>query len=200
MSKPFFTLRMTNIRDAAGVFRNMADKGAVEHARNLTREVGKIMVEELKAEAPVGKHYTFTGQLYEPGKRLRDSFFYRTYIRGKAVKLGVYVKPDQRKKLGWVIRGTHPFKRVRQPDGNHDERGGRIIRPVRAKALAFYWARKQKSMVLAYVKHPGTLPNPFHERALKKARPKTEKLERRAAKNIAEEMFMRWPKGMVEVI
>lgn len=189
MPKPFFTIRMTNIRDAAGVFRSMADKGAVEHARNLARGVGKIMVEEFKAEAPVGKHYTFTGQLYEPGKRLRDSFFYRTYIKGKGVELGVYVKPDQSKKLGWVIRGTHPFKR-----------GRRIIRPVRAKALAFYWARKQKSMVLPYVKHPGTLPNPFHERALKKARPRIEKMERQAARNIAEGMFMRWPKGLVEVI
>jgi len=187
MAKPFFTIRMTNLRDAAGKFRSMADKGAVEHARNLAREVGKVMVEEFSAEAPVGKHYTFSGQLYEPAKRLRDSFFYRTYVKGKGVELGVYSKtPD---KLGWVIRGTHPFKR-----------GRRIIRPVRAKALAFYWARKQKSMVLPYVKHPGSLPNPFHERALRIAQPKVERLERRAARSIAEEMFMRWPKGMVEVI
>jgi len=188
VAKPFFTLQATNIRDVKGRFAYMADKGARKHARDLMRDIGRIMVDELKEEAPVGEHYTFRGQRIQPAQRLRDSFFFRTYIRGKEIRLGVYVKPKQAKKLGWVIRGTHPFKR-----------GRRIIRPRKAKALAFYWARKQKSMVVAYVKHPGTLPNPFHERALKKARGKIDKKRRQAARRVAEETFMKWPQGL-EVI
>jgi hypothetical protein len=188
MAKPFFQLQATNIRDVKGRFAYMADKGAQKHARDLMRDIGRILVDELKEEAPVGEHYTFRGQRIQPAQRLRDSFFFRTYIRGKEIQLGVYVKPKQRKKLGWVIRGTHPFKR-----------GRRIIRPRRAKALAFWWARKQKSMVVAYVKHPGTLPNPFHERALKKARGKIDRKQRQAARRVAEEMFMKFPQGL-EVI
>lgn len=188
MAKPFFTLQATNIRDVKGCFAYMRDQGAQKHARDLVRDVGRILVDELKEEAPVGEHYTWQGQRISPDQRLKDSFFYRTYIRGKQIHLGVYVKPKQRKKLGWVIRGTQPFKR-----------GRRYIYPKTKKALAFYWARKQKSMVLAYVKHPGTLPNPFHERALRKAQPKIEKKQRQAARLITEDMIMRFPKG-VEII
>lgn len=192
MPKPagraFFTIEVTNIRDILGRFAAMRDRGAVEHAREMTRGIGRILVKHLGEEAPVGKHYTFRGREYEPArKRLKDSFFYRTYIRGKTIRLSIY--SSAKDILRYVIRGTYPYKR-----------GRRTIRARRAKALAFWWARKKKSIVVKSVQHPGSLPNLFHERAYREARPEIEKLQRRAARLMARALLWEAPPRPLEVV
>ena len=185
--KSFFTIEITGIRDVKGRYAAMRDKGAVRHARGLLKEIGRILVGALREEAPVGRHYTFEGAEYEPPKRLRDSFFYRTYVRGKTIRLSIYSKAS--KILRFVILGTRPHKR-----------GRRTIRPRRALALALYCARKQKSMVVASVQHPGTLPNLFHERAYRIAKPEIERLQRKAAKRMARSLAWAGPPAPLEVI
>jgi len=186
--KAFFSIEVTNIRDIMGRFATMRDKGAVEYSRELVRGVGRVLVKHLAEEAPVGKHYTFQGQEYEPArKRLRDSFFYRTYIRGKTVRLSIYSSAGDI--LRYVIRGTYPYKR-----------GRRTIRAKRKKALAFWWARKKKSVVVKSVQHPGSLPNLFHERAYKEAKPEIEKLQRRAARLMARALLWEAPPSPLEVV
>lgn len=186
--KAFFSIEVTNLRDIRGRFAAMRDRGAVEHARELTRDVGRVLIKHLGEEAPVGKHYRFTGQEYEPArKRLRDTFFYRTYERGKTIRLSIYSSAGEI--LRYVIRGVYPYKR-----------GRRTIRARRAKALAFWWARKQKSIVVKSVQHPGSLPNLFHERAYRQASPEIEKLQRRAARLMARALLWEAPPEPLEVV
>lgn len=186
--KAFFSIEVTNIRDIRGRFVAMRDRGAVEYSREMVRGIGRIMVKRLHDEAPIGKHYTFKGQEYEPArKRLKDTFFYRTYIRGKTVRLSIY--SSAKKILSYVIRGVYPYKR-----------GRRTIRARKKKALAFWWARKQKSIVVKSVQHPGSLPNLFHERAYRKAQPEIEKLQRRAARLMARALLWEAPPSPMEVV
>jgi hypothetical protein len=168
----FIQIEATNIRDIRGRFAAIRDKEAVEFARELARESGRILVDHLKEEAPVGKHYTFEGTEYEPARRLRDSFFYRTYVRGKTIRLSIYSKAGDI--LRYVARGTRPHPITpRQPGG----------------LLAFYWAKEKKSVIVSSVEHPGTLANRFHVRAYKKAEPELEKRRKRMALRMARAML-----------
>jgi len=162
--KAFIQIEATNIRDIKGRFVLVRDKLAMEYARELMRDSGRVLVRELKEEAPVGKHYTFKGKEYEPEKRLRDSFFYRTFVRGKKIVLSVYSRAMLI--LSFVTQGTrsHPIF-PRKPGGK----------------LAFWWARKRKSVILSSVQHPGTIANAFQERAYEKADPELDVLLRKAA-------------------
>lgn len=186
--KSFFSIEFTNLRDIKGRFAAMRDRGAVEYSRELVRGVGRILIKHLHDEAPVGKHYTFKGQEYEPArKRLKDTFFYRTYIRGKTVRLSIYSSAGDI--LRYVIRGVYPYKR-----------GRRTIRARKKKALAFWWARKGKSIVVKSVQHSGSLPNLFHERAYREAMPEIERLQRRAARLMARALLWEAPPTGLEVV
>ena len=55
----------------------------------------------------------------------------------------------------WVHEGTQPH----------------TIRPVRARRLKFFWARKGRTVSLRVVHHPGSMANPFLLRALERATP-----------------------------
>jgi len=179
--KAFFQIEATNIRDIKGRFALVRDKLAAEYARELMRDSGRLLVKELKEEAPVGRHYTFEGAEYEPQRRLRDSFFYRTYVRGHKILLSIYSKAFDI--LGYVIRGTRPHKR-----------GRRTILPRKPGGkLAFYWAKKGKSVIVSSVQHPGTLSNLFHERAYKEAQPELDELLRKAAGRTARALLWEAP-------
>lgn len=185
MPKPtgrgFLQIEATNIRDIKGRFVAVRDKLAAEYARELMRESGRVMVRHLKEEAPVGRHYTFEGAEYEPRKRLRDSFFYQTRVKGKRIVLSIFSRSGDI--LRYVIRGTRPHKR-----------GRRTILPRKPGGkLAFYWARKGKSIIVSSVQHPGTLPNLFHERAYKEAGPELDGLLRKAANKTARALLWEKP-------
>jgi len=186
--RAFLQIEATNIRDIRGRFALVRDKLAAEYSRELMRDSGRLLVKELKEEAPVGRHYTFEGAEYEPQRRLRDSFFYRTYVRGKKIQLSIYSKAGDI--LRYVIRGTRPHKR-----------GRRTILPKKPGGkLAFYWARKRKSVIVSSVQHPGTLPNLFHERAYKVAQPGLDKLLRKAAGKTARALLWEAPPEPLEVV
>lgn len=181
-----FDLEVVGLRDALGRFAAFRDKGAVEHARGLCRAVGRIQVKYLKKEAPVGEHYDWRGHRIEPKKRLKDSFTFKTLARGGKVTLRVY---SSVKHVVYVILGVRPYKR-----------GTRPIYPRRASALAFFWARKKKSVVCARVDHPGSLPNPFHIRAQRRAEKEMDILIRRASRLAVRSLAWDLPGGQMEAI
>jgi len=185
--RAFLQIEATNIRGIKGRFVDIRNKFAAQYSRDVLRQIGRILVKHLGKEAPVGKHYRFDGTEYEPPKRLKDSFFYRTYVRGKKIRLSIYSGVGN--VLRYVILGTYPYKR-----------GRRTIRPRHKGALAFYWARQKKSVVVASVQHPGSLPNLFHERAYKTAEPEIDLLQRKAARQTARAMLYEAPPVPLEVI
>lgn len=163
-----FRIELSGIKDARMKFADFRDKKAMAHSREMARRMGRVYVKYLKDEAPVGKHFTWRGEPVEPKKRLRDSFTFKTFERGYKIILNLY---SSVKHIRWVILGSFPYKRGRRP-----------IRPRRKSALAFWWARKRRSVVCSVVMHPGSLPNLFHRRAFRRAKPEIEAIRRRAAR------------------
>lgn len=104
-------------------------------------QMGPVMREAIKAEAPVGK---------ENGGRLRDSIRYerKTGIGGIDIRFTTTAPY-----AGYVIHGTRP----------HD------IRPV--AALALHWQDAHGDNFATLVHHPGTKANDFPKRALEKSLP-----------------------------
>lgn len=181
--RAFFQIEATNIRDIKGRFALVRDKLAAEYARELMRDSGRLVVKHLGEEAPVGKHYTFRGKEYDPKKRLRDSFFYRTYVQGKKIILSIY--SSARDILEYVVQGTRPHPIFPKKPGG---------------LLAFYWARKEKSVIVSSVQHPGTIANRFQERAYEKAEPELDVLLRKAAGKTARALLWEAPPAPLEVI
>lgn len=141
-------------RDVSGRFVK-ADAETIKTKRDEMRHLGGSFVEKLKAAAPVGK----TG-------KFRDSHTFKTFERGNEIELRTYSAAP----LGRFIRlGTKPHRIVAK----------------RAKALAFFWPKVGMMTFVpragfpitgeaggsfwigkGFVNHPGTKPNPYHERAL----------------------------------
>lgn len=111
---------------------------------NLQQAVKMLAValeEALRVTAPLGRHYTYGGDLI-PGGDLRES------LRFDVGELGATLLGAQHGE--YVITGTPPH-------------------PIQASAapeLAFFWAKIGKSFRFGAVNHPGTRPNDFRSKAI----------------------------------
>ena len=145
-------------RDIAGRFAK-ANKELIDDQREMMRRLGQKWVVLAREEAPKR-----TGEFAR-------SIIYRTYIRGETVQLYTYSKQPLG---GWIVRGTdaHP------------------IAARTAGALYFFWPKVGMYTVVpksggfrthvsggklwigkGHVDHPGTKPNPYHERAYARWKP-----------------------------
>ncbi len=163
-------------RDILGRFTK-ADAELIKGKRDEMRTLGGNLVSKLKAAAPVGKSGKF-----------RDSHSFKTFERGKDIELRTYSASP----LGTFIRlGTKPHK----------------IAAKRAKALAFYWPKVGMMTFVpragfpitgeaggnfwigkGFVNHPGTKPNPYHERALASMSPAMQESLRKIAGRYVESL------------
>ncbi|RJX17540.1 MAG: hypothetical protein C4575_12925 [Desulforudis sp.] len=125
-------------RDILGRFTK-ADKGLLEDKREGMRNLGRRWVAIAREEAPLGK----TG-------KFRKSIGYRTNQSGQTVGFSTFsAKPLGR----WIIEGTPAH-------GIWTRRAFGVLR--------FFWEKGFNGPGIYFfrsVTHPGTKPNPFHERA-----------------------------------
>lgn len=122
-------------RDFQGRFTK-ARKSLLDERRKSVKRLGKKYVVVSKREAPKGK----TGKFAE-------SIGYQTYQTADAVGFRAFA---QMPLFAFITEGTRP----------HIIRGNPI--------LAFHWDRGPEGpgmYFFAYVNHPGTEANPFHDRA-----------------------------------
>lgn len=128
--------------DSAAVKAGLARFEWTARAVAWADRVGPRLAQQLRTEAPVGKG---------PGAgRLRDSITYQRRTSVGSVKLEYHSDVPY---VWYVIDGTAPHE----------------IRPV--AALALHWSDAGGEHFAKRVMHPGTRPNRFHERALKKQLP-----------------------------
>ena len=120
-----------------------------EVAKSLDKDLRRLLVERL---AEVAYSEAFYGAPWKTGKLAR-SIVKEVDDDGEAkiMALAPYAVH--------VIKGTAPHE----------------IRPVRASVLAFK-ARSGDMVFTRLVRHPGTKPNPFLQRAVDKAREKVEEI------------------------
>jgi len=127
-------------RDVFGRFAK-ANQQLLNDKREMLRRLGRRWVEIAREEAPVRKG------------DFRKSIHFRTFEAGQTLELRGYSAEP----LGRYIReGTDPH----------------VIRARRAKVLRFLWPNGPRSSstfvgfhFYPYVNHPGTKPNPYHQRA-----------------------------------
>lgn len=121
------------------------------------REIGRVYVPVLKAETPQGKT-----------KKLRNvTVFSVGTPQEQRLEIRQSAKNAQGQFYGQFVRGgTRPHK----------------IRAVRAKALRF----EIGGMIVfaKEVNHPGTKPNPYHVRALRRVQGQIQAIVKRAGLNI----------------
>lgn len=124
------------LRDLAGRFAKASEE-LVRARRDGLRQLGARYVQEARKEAP------------KRSGKFAEGLSYRTYVRGDTPELRTY-SPQP---LGrWIIDGTPPHKIVAR----------------NAPALSFEWPGGPAGpgrYFFKSVNHPGTQPNPFHERA-----------------------------------
>jgi len=142
MAEPALQVTITPpLRDLQGKFAK-AEKSLLKLRRDMLRDVGRKIVAVAKEEAPKGET-----------KKFSQGIGFKTYERGTGGEMELRVTDPQ--PLGTFIReGTaaHP------------------IEPVRAKCLHFF-TKDGTEVFTKHVDHPGTKPNPYHERALKRIQP-----------------------------
>ena len=117
-----------------------------EVAKSLDKDLRRLLVERL---AEVAYAEAFYGAPWRTGKLARSIVKEVEDGEARIVALAPYAK--------FVIEGTAPHE----------------IRPVNASVLAFK-ARSGDMVFTRLVRHPGTKPNPFMQRAVDKAQEKVE--------------------------
>jgi len=145
-------------RDLRGRFAKATEE-MLKTKRDEIRALGQAGSAALNAAAPVGRR-----------RVLSRSHKFKTFERGTTIELRFYSDA-----VGQFVRqGTKPH----------------IIRAKRAKALAFHWPKVGMMAFVpragfpftgvaggafwigkGYVNHPGTQPNPYHERAFASLQP-----------------------------
>ena len=129
---------------------------------------------ELKKERRValqsiGRRYIPIAQQEAPVKsgKFRKSLRFRTAMQGDNVVLTT----SSLQPLGkWIIEGTKRHRIVAK----------------RAKVLAFFWLKGPSGPGMYFyrsVNHPGTKPNPYHERAWRRVRPYSHEILRRLTRD-----------------
>lgn len=136
-------LSVTVKDNASPKLRNLLGSTTLTLQR-MVEETTAAMMPFLRQNAPVGRHYTYSGSPV-PGGTLRDSLRWEVGMLG-AVLLGAAHGR-------YVIMGTRPHTIVAR----------------NAAALAFYWERVGQSVRFRRVNHPGNRPNDFRYAAVQQA-------------------------------
>lgn len=152
-----FQWKLLGARDVEGRFTEATEE-AQKQQRELARESGRLIVKEMKKEAPVGTHYKIqadgTVTAFRP-ETLKKSIKFRTFARSWGTEIRVYAA----KHALYVINKTRAH----------------WIRAKKAKVLRFFWPNAPRAVVERFggnvvffkqIWHPGTASNPFHFRAL----------------------------------
>ncbi len=154
------TVETVGLRDLAGRFaRAQSDWNRV--AESEMHMFGRRVLDVARAEAP--------------GRRLPNKLAVEVARTGTDTGLEVKITAEgvDPKILGYIIHGTRPH-----PISAH----------LPPWALRFYWKRVRHMVFFRRVNHPGTQPNPFPERALKRVREQgyIRDLARRVGQQMAE--------------
>jgi hypothetical protein len=129
-------------RDLRGRFAK-ASKALLENLRGEMRGLGSRFVAVARTEAP-RKTGKFAG-----------SINYRTFNTGNSLGFNIYTQQPLGK---FITKGTKPH----------------IIRAKNVRFLRFYWAKGPQGAGVYFfrsVRHPGTKPNDYLDRAMNKWRP-----------------------------
>lgn len=136
--------------------RMVQDSSSLE--QRLVNQAAAVLEPFVQQNAPVGKHYTFSGTEI-PGGNLRDNLHFTLGQYGAYLTGPSYGR--------FVITGTRPHKIM--PRGAHSVVSTREEKGATA-ALAFYWAKVGRSVIAPYgVSHPGTKANDFRQTAIQQA-------------------------------
>jgi hypothetical protein len=156
------SLRMAGYRDVDGRFAERSQE--LRHAmRDEARTIGRAMVSTLRAYAP-----RYTGEF-------ADGFAYRTTWQGDELRLTFYVKGPHAFLLPFLTEGTR---------GHEIPIGGSAAQM--AKGYPLHWIDKSGAHHYAWsVWHPGTLPDPFVERAVDAMSPQFEQSLSCVARRVA---------------
>lgn len=163
-----FGWELRQYRDVLGRFTR-ASRDAKKVTRDMARDAGRLLVSELKKEAPVGVHWVVdypsrTATETRPAT-LKNSIQFRTFSRPYGFELKIYAADH----VKFVI---------------NDVKGHRITaknRPV----LTFYWPDAPQNVVdmfggnIVHFKSvwiPARKANPFHKRALDAVTPEFQRM------------------------
>jgi len=145
MAEPMFKVEITPPLKDLQGRYAKAEKTLLKLRRDQLRDIGRFGVGVCREEAPKGKTGKFSKGIQ-----------FKTYERGAGGAMELRITDPQ--PLGkWIRGGTKAH----------------IIVPVKAKALHFFV--KGREVFTKRVHHPGTKPNPYHERALKRIMPEVDK-------------------------
>ena len=171
------TWELQGFRDLLGRFR-AASPEARKAAQVMSRDIGRLIVAEMKKFAPVGTHYIIHDNnsvtVTKPAT-LKKSISFRSFNRPWGVELRFYAAEH----VKYVVNKTKPH----------------WIEAKNAKVLRFYWPDAPAPVVemfggnIVYFKrvwHPGTYANPFPERALISLAPQLQHHAQRAVIKVKE--------------
>lgn len=166
MARTDFTLQAFGYRDVQGRFvRRTA--ALAETRRELVRESGRVMTEQLKIHAP-----------HKTGK-FAAGLFYRTYDSGDMVEARFYAGGEHGYVLPFLAYGT----------ADHIiPKGGSAAQRAKGYPLRFFWERGPRgSGMYAYwqVHHPGTNASPFIGLARAAAEPVIKRILRDHVRQLA---------------
>ena len=132
-----------------------ASKELKKERRGALRDIGRKYIPIARQEAP------------SKSGKFRKSLRFRTGIQGD----NVILTTSAAQPLGtWIIEGTKRH----------------VIIAKRAKVLAFFWLKGFKGPGMYFfrrVTHPGTKPNPYHERAWRRVNPYARNILRKLARD-----------------
>jgi hypothetical protein len=154
---PVFVKVTTNrFRDLAGRFASVMNPGAVQHARGHAERAGLLLADAMRAEAPDGRPDPLGRPRPAGYRKLRDNIMVRVLPRGNK---GFDVRIGGPKQVIWVLGGTRPHR---------IPRGGASAQMAKGYPLHFYWFRVRREVWFWSVNHPGTQPNRFDLRAIRR--------------------------------
>lgn len=166
MARADFSLQAFGYRDVLGRFAQRT-AALTDTRRDLARESGRIMVEQLKIHAP-----------RKTGK-FAAGLFYRTYERGDMVETRFYAGGEHGYVLPFLAYGT----------ADHIiPRGGSAAQKAKGYPLRFFWQKGPRGPgMYSYwsVHHPGTNASPFIGLARVSAQPPIRELLRRTVRKLA---------------
>jgi len=159
MPEPMLRVEITPpIRDLQGRYAK-AEPTLVKLQRENLRVVGRKVVVIAKEEAPKGKTRKFS-----------QGIQFKTYQRSAGGQMELRVTDPQ--PLGtWIRGGTRPH----------------VIVPVRAQVLHFV-TEAGVEVFTRKVHHPGTKPNPYHERTMKRMKPEIDQELAKLGKKFVKEL------------
>jgi len=150
------TFEALGYRDVQGRYAKRSKK-LEERSRSMVRQQSRLLMEELRQEAPRD-----TGE-FAAGIR------YQTRVTSQGVKSTIYVRGKHAFLLPYIVHGTE----------DHDiPKGGALVQMAKGYPLRFFWENGPRGPDIYYfwsVHHPGTAPNDFVQRAIDERWPDAKK-------------------------